>query len=606
MKSLSLLLTLYSEREKRRLVGMAALMFAGGVLEVAAAGILVPFFLMLKDPGIVLRDYRLAWLYGLLDMTSAKGFVVLASAGVLLFYVIKNAYMAGLAFLQAKFVAAKQYSLTRRLFRAYVFAPYAFHLQHNSAELQNTSILQAFSSIPKLTLSGLSVLSEVMVVAMLLTLLLVVRPLPTLAVTLLICSLALIFFKAVRSRLESLGRVQVRSAEDAIKWLNQAFGGIKETKAFMLEDFFVEALSRTTKERSENQYLFTAIGQMPRFFMETITVGILCVLVILMLLQGYDSDQLLSGLVLFAAAGFRLVPSADRIATNLGSIKYYLPTIEPVCRDLALLEGAESEMHQRQKGADGSERLTLSNAIAFEGVSFTYPGAEVAALDKVSLTIDKGRSVAFVGPSGAGKTTLVDLLLGLFKPVEGRITVDGLDIHEHQFAWRRMVGYVPQAVYLCDDSVRRNIAFGIPDREVDEERLESVVRAAQLQDVVRRMPEGLDTAIGERGVRLSGGERQRLGIARALYRSPDILILDEATSSLDYETEREVTAAVERLKGYVTIIVVAHRLSAVKGCHDIYALRGGRLEGRRSYEDLVRDQSGAETNPVPVQTETIS
>ena len=592
------LLTLFSGAEKRRLIGVAVLIFLGGLLEVGAAGLLVPYFLLLQNPNIIQEDPRVATLYDALEMSSPTNFIVLVSAVLLLYFVMKNAYLSRLAFLQAKFVAEKQCSLTRRLFSAYMRAPYAFHLKHNSAELQNTSVLQAFSGIPKLMSAGLVMLAELLVLIMLSTLLLIVRPLPTIAVGVLVGSLALVFYRAVRRRLDSLGRGQIQSSEDAIKWLNQAFGGMKETKAFRLEKFFIEELASTTKVRSENQYQFTAISQLPRFFIETMMVCVLFVLVIVMLLQGYDNDALLSGLVLFGAVAFRVMPSGNRIATNLGTLKYFLPAVEPVCRDLTLLEGIEEARPDQQGGDWAPARLGLSNAITVERVSFTYPDSGEAVLKDVSLEIKKGTSVAIVGPSGSGKTTLVDLLLGLFEPETGRIVVDGADIGENLSAWRGMVGYVPQNVYLCDDSVRRNIAFGVPDDEIDGDRMRSVLAAAQLDSVVEGMPEGLDTKIGERGIRLSGGERQRLGIARALYRGPAVLVLDEATSSLDYGTENEVTRALEGLKGSVTIIVVAHRLSAVKGCHEIYSLRSGVLEGEIDYAVLAKSQDVANQGSV--------
>jgi len=297
--------------------------------------------------------------------------------------------------------------------------------------------------------------------------------------------------------------------------------------------------------------------------------------------QGRPIGTIVPALTLLALVALRLIPSVNRIANAVLSIRWGVPALDAVHADIELLESAESSERRSPKLSDDFQR-----EIEFVGVSYRYPGAAKESLRDVTLKIRKGSSVGLVGPSGAGKTTAVDVLLGLLEPASGQVLVDGRDIWEDIVAWRRQIGYIPQHVYLSDDSIRRNIAFGVPDEEIDTPSLLAAVEAAQLSDLVGSLPKGLDTLVGERGIRLSGGQRQRIGIARALYRNPPVLVMDEATSALDHETEQEIVKALEFLRGTRTMIIIAHRLTTVANCDELVVLRDGELSTRGRYDDL--------------------
>jgi ATP-binding cassette subfamily C protein len=306
-------------------------------------------------------------------------------------------------------------------------------------------------------------------------------------------------------------------------------------------------------------------------------------LVILLTLQGRAGVDVLPLLGLYAYAGFRMIPSANRILWRINEIRHGTSAVQQLYHDYRLLDCSASD----RRDAAGTARLPFTDCLATEGVSYTYPGAARAALQDVHLTIRRGESIGIVGSTGAGKSTLVDTIIGLLQPDCGRVTVDNLDVQTRLRAWQRQIGYVPQSIFLADDSLRRNIAFGVPEAEIDDHRLQVAIGMAQLAAFVAALPAGLDTCVGERGIRLSGGERQRLGIARALYHEPEVLVFDEATSALDQGTEGEVMRAIEALHGKKTLLVIAHRLSTVRHCDRLIVLCNGRIIACGSFDTLM-------------------
>jgi ABC-type multidrug transport system fused ATPase/permease subunit len=358
----------------------------------------------------------------------------------------------------------------------------------------------------------------------------------------------------------------------------QGLNGAKDVKVLGCEQEFIDQFvgHRSSYVRFHTRQTF--FGQIPRLWYELLAVAALCLLAAVMVWQGKTAQAMIPTLGLFAAAAFRMLPSVNRLAHAMQSLRFSQATIDMIHSELNL---------PRSEPETDRAPLPFSGTIELEGVFFRYPSAAADSISGVSLTIPHGSSVGIIGGSGAGKSTLVDIILGLLEPSKGRVTVDGTDIATNMRGWQSRIGYVPQSIYLCDDSLRRNVAFGLPDNKIDDWAVRRALKSAQLEEFVAELPDGVNTLVGERGVRLSGGQRQRIGIARALYHDPAVLILDEATSALDTETETGVMDAVEALHGAKTLIIVAHRLSTVAHCDTLYRLDRGKVVACGSSHDLI-------------------
>lgn len=361
-----------------------------------------------------------------------------------------------------------------------------------------------------------------------------------------------------------------------IKWVNQGLGGVKESRVLGREGYFVDAYRASSAGYARAMRYLATVSQLPRLYLETLVAGGILLLLGVAMARHEGSEVVVPTLALFGAAAFRLLPSVNRIIASITNIRYHESAVEVIHRDMGLMAGAGAHREADAPGPGGE--LQFAHDIELRDVCFQYPESNVTTLNGVSLVILKGSAVALVGPSGAGKTTLVDVLLGLLQPTSGAVLVDGQDVHAHLRSWQRRIGYIPQVIYLSDDTLRRNVAFGVPDPDIDDEKVWKALESAQLAGLVRAWPDGLTAVVGERGVRLSGGQRQRIGIARALYHDPEVLVLDEATSSLDGATERDIMSAIEALAGNKTLIVIAHRLSTVERCDRTYWIRDGRFE----------------------------
>jgi len=356
--------------------------------------------------------------------------------------------------------------------------------------------------------------------------------------------------------------------------------------------FFAERHNHYTRKFADSWFTFSFLSYVPRQMIETITVTSLAGISLIVLASGQDLQSMLPVLGLFAVAAIRLMPSMNRIATGLAQLRFHYAAVEVLYEELQDLPGSEPAPTFRGPKRSAAPRLSFERTLVLDRLTYRYPSMPRPAVDDVSLEISKGQWVAFIGPTGAGKTTLVDLMLGLFAPASGRILVDGRDIGDDLVAWQRNVGYVPQDVYLLDDTVRRNVAFCLPEGEIDDERVWSALRAAEVETFVRSLPGGLDAMVGQRGDRLSGGERQRLGLARALYEDPQMLVIDEGTANLDNETEAAIARTLSGLRGRKTILVIAHRLSLIRNCDHVYLLRRGKVQYSGEYSDLLRTDVG--------------
>jgi ABC-type multidrug transport system fused ATPase/permease subunit len=550
--------------ERRKLISIWFLILVGMVIETLSLGLILPLIGLLTN-----SDYQSKYpkVFDFFGNPSDKTLLVAGSLVLVAIYAVKNIFLYFSASVQRKFINNSSARISQMVFKSYLAQPYEFHLTRNSATLirnaENANSVITGGLDPFLVL-----LTDGLVAIGLFVLLMLVEPVGTLCVLVVFGGAAIGFQALTRKRITEWGRLRKTHMKMVLKHLQQGLGGVKEIKVLGREsEFFIEHEHHLVKSMEINRK-YALIQLLPRLWLEVLAIIGLAILVAVMAGTREDVSSFLPTLGLFAATAFRILPSIGRIMASFQTIAYSSPLIRTVDEDLKISVVAD---------ATQNEELLFKREIKFENISFSYASAHRPSLQNVSLSILLGEAVGIVGPSGAGKSTLVDIFLGLLSPSEGVVSVDGEDIATGRRSWQDQVGYVPQSIYLVDDSLIRNIALGIPHDLIDHNAVLRALRAAQLEEFVSTLPLGLETIVGERGVRLSGGQRQRIGIARALYSNPQVLVLDEATSSLDTETERGVMDAVKALQGEKTVVIVAHRLSTVSYCSKIFSIEDARL-----------------------------
>jgi len=559
------------EAHRRIALRLLVLMLVGVLFEMLGVSLVIPVISVMTRQDF-LGGGQISAQFALWSARFGPDSVAVVVVSVLAFiYIFKNAYLAVLSQMQARFAYDVQADVSHRLFVHYLAQPYIFHVEHNSAELIRNVTTEANFFASHALMPGMLLLAESMVLLGLGGVLLWMEPVGTLLVAVFVGGASVAFHLFARAKTAEWGSERQRQEGLRLQHLQQGLGGVKDVKLFGRESSFVNAFDRHNVANSYAAARQAGLQQLPRLWLETLAVCAVALLVVLEALRGHSAIDALPTVGLFAAAAFRLMPSMNRVLTALQNLRYGQVVTDMVARELVATPVMKLNGNEREKS------LPFSTEIGLRKASYRYPSAAYSSITEVSLRVAKGETVGIVGSSGAGKSTVVDVLLGLLEPQEGRLEVDGADVANSLPAWRRCIGYVPQTIYLTDDTLRANVAFGVPPEQVDEAAVWRAVRLAQLEAFVTASPAGLDCAIGERGVRLSGGQRQRIGIARALYHDPDVLVLDEATSALDVDTEREVMNAIRAMHGVKTIIVVAHRLSTVEHCDRIYRLDAGRV-----------------------------
>ena len=562
-----------TQKERRNLIWIFSLMLFGTVLETFSLGLVVPVVGLLTKSEYLKSHPRIN---ELLNYPSQTQFVVGAMLLLVLVYVVKSIFLIGSLWVQYGYSTAVTKRLGRTLFENYLKQPFTFHLQRNSATLIRNS--QNSASVMSGTIDPiLSIAADALVTTGMMVLLLVIEPKGTI-ITILVFALSSFALRRFSSRRIRLwGEAQNFHKGKIIQHLQQGFGGVKDVKILGRENYFVTQYSDHLDGNANVLRRFSLAQAVPRFGLEILMMIGLASLVSTMVLSGQELTGILPVLGLFGASAFRLLPAVNRSILSAQTINLNRPLVDGVAADLGLSISTASTNNVHS-------HLALS--ISVQDLSFSYEMTSTQALTGVSIEISRGEAVGLVGPSGSGKSTLVDILLGLLEPTSGRVLIDGSDIHDNLRGWQDQIGYVPQSIFLTDDTLRRNVAFGLPKDQIDDNALTSAIRSAQLEDFVASLPDGLDTIVGERGVRLSGGQRQRIGIARALYNNPDVLVLDEATSSLDTETEHGVMQAVQALQGKKTVIIVAHRLSTVEYCDRLYRLENARIVDEGTFSEV--------------------
>jgi ABC-type multidrug transport system fused ATPase/permease subunit len=554
--------------DRRLAVGVFVGLLVAMLFETLSIGAIIPALALFSDSEAAARSPFLGEVLKKLGNPSQAMLVVGGLLTILVLYVIKSLVLLRLAWQQARFLASIRQNMSRRLFETYLMQPWTFHLQRNSSELIRNATTE-ISMFVQGCQGGLIAAAEACVTTGIAVLLIWMEPVGA-CVTGITLALATWAMQAVlRRRIIRWGEKRQRSEGLRVQALQQGLGGAKEVKMFGREFEFLEHYRVAEQQASHAIQMQLFAAQIPRLWYELLAVVGVAALGIVLILQGASPATLISRLGLFAVAAFRLMPSLYRLIAGLQTIRFLEPSVNMLSVELALPR-IPAEVNP-------GSRFSFHKGICLQDVSYSYPMASQPALSGVSLNIARGSAVGIIGDSGAGKSTLIDLMLGLLEPASGCIRVDDRDIRTDLRAWQNSIGYVPQSIYLTDDTIRANVAFGVPSASVDDDAVRRSLEAAQLADFVWGLPSGVDTLVGERGVRLSGGQRQRIGIARALYWDPPVLVLDEATSALDSDTEAGVMDAVNDLHGKKTMVIVAHRISTVNRCDSVFRLSHGKL-----------------------------
>ncbi|HEX9444936.1 MAG TPA: ABC transporter ATP-binding protein [Candidatus Binatia bacterium] len=576
-------LAFLSPRLRWRWAALIPVAIVAALMETLGAAAVFFLIKVVSDPASVYETPVLSFVFARLPWRGDRAVVQVLTVLVGLFYLFKNGLLAVFSYAQRKVVSESQITLARRMLEGYLALPYALYLQRNSAEMVRNLTDSVHRVFERVMMSAMIMVTEVLIVVGIVAVLMATAPWPTLIAVAVLFSLLGLLLKLTRNLLTRWGRLEHNLKRESLQSLQQTLGGLKEIRVLGRESFFYERFCGLQEALAGVVCLYETFLGLPRLLIETIFVFGMLLVLLLITARGGATQDVVPVLGLCAYGGFRVVPSINRMLMALNSIRFGGAAVDHLHDDLKLFE----RLGLRGPSAAEAEALPFTDAIVLDRVRYRYEGGKGPALEDLSFAVRRGESVGIVGATGAGKSTLINIILALLRPESGRVTVDGVDIFAEPRRWQHKIGYVPQEIYLIDDTLRRNIALGRKDEEIDEEKLRAAVRMAQLEDFVAALPLGFDTMVGERGVRLSGGERQRVAIARALYHGPELLIFDEATSALDYQTERELSRAIETLQGDKTLILIAHRMSTVRKCARLLFLQNGRIEGEGTFDQLL-------------------
>lgn len=565
-------------RRKWILLIVLALMLSG--LEVAAAALVFLLIGQVAEPTGPVELPFVGDPARLLPWFSDTQIVFVLTAGIGTFFIARAAFLVFQKYAQSRVVNNATAEISARLVKGYLKMPYALHLRRNSAELVRNAFFNV-QTLTKLLESGVKLMAESLIILGLLAAMILLAPVATIVATLVLGPLTFLVLRIVKARTRAYGEAIKEAEKEGLTVVQEGLAGIRDLRILGAEEFFAKAYRTTRTSQARSRMRYAAVGEAPRALIETLLVLLIAGFFAFVTASPGMTTATLSILGLFAYVGVRMKPSIQAVISGVNNIRHYAPALDDVASDLLAIK------HQSREASPGPAVPRLEKEIKLEGVDFAYEGADTPALVDIDLTIPRGTALGIVGPTGGGKSTLVDVISGLLPPSRGTVSVDGVDIHASDIrTWYDQLGVVSQAVFILDATVRQNVALGVPTHQVDEAALLEAVHLAQLEPVVRELPEGLDTRLGERGVRLSGGQRQRVAIARALYRRSDVLIFDEGTAALDNTTEAELVAALEGLRGRKTLILVAHRLSTVRHCDHVIVIESGRIEDAGTFEQL--------------------
>lgn len=575
---------IFSKRDKYKIALLLCIMVAGSFLELLGVAVFQPFVNIIMMPDSIQENPYLARIYQMFGCSTTESFLTVVALGIIVIYVVKNVYLWVEQNLIMKFTYGMQQKLSTRLLTTYLSEPYTFHLNKNIAELQR-SMQEDTGLFTQVLMHTLQLVAEVVVCIVMGVYLFTVSNSITVVIVGLLILCVVLFTKITKRFTEQLGKEAQVYKGKLYQWVNQSLGGVKEVKVLNREEFFVSSYKKYYGLYIKGVRINRLLSITPKYMVEAVCMTGLLIAIIIKLNFGHgELENFIPQLATFAVAAFRLLPSVGRINEHVNNILYAVPSVDLIYGDLKGIED-----YQESKGEEEGKEWSFEHGITAKHITYAYPNTDTNVLEDANCVIPKGKTVAFIGSSGAGKTTMADIILGLLAPQRGKILVDDIDVFKNLTMWHHQIGYIPQVIYLSDDTIRNNIAFGIHEDQIDEEAVRTALKKAQLAEFVDTLPDGLDTIVGDRGVRLSGGQRQRIGIARALYHDPEILVLDEATSALDNETETAVMEAIESLQGSKTMIIIAHRLTTIQNADIIYEVGDGKVT-ERSKEYVFGDE----------------
>lgn len=570
---------LFDGKQKRQLVGLGALILIGGLLETLGVSMILPVVEVIMDPQSVMDNALVAKLVEALHIETDRQLIMIMLGALIALFVIKNAYFVFQIYVQNTFVTRNRNRMISRVMREFLGRPYEEYLGADIPtvfRLTDSDIPNAF----QLVLVMIQMVTEIVVAVSLSVMLVVVSPGMCLFIIVIFLGMTLIITKVLKPRLNRIGHKNQMIQSRIAKWRIQSIYGLKDVKVLHREEFFVRNYYESGAIGANVARNYAVLNNLPRLLIETIFMAAMLLFIMLYIVRGGNIAVLAPQLTAFAVAAVRIMPGTNRINTYLSEIAYSQPCLDYLYENLN--ESMKMDVNGSVTGLTNEKKEDLPNTelrdkIVLDHITYAYPNTTKNIFTDAHMEVRKGQSVGIMGPSGAGKSTIVDILLGLLHVQEGTITYDGVSIFENYPSWLSMIGYIPQSIYLIDESIRDNIAFGIDADKIDDRRIWEVLEEAQLKEFVEELPDGLDTTIGDRGVRISGGQRQRLGIARALYHNPEILVFDEATSALDTDTEKAVMDAINSFHGKKTMVIIAHRLNTIAKCDVIYKVEDEKI-----------------------------
>ena len=584
LKKLDILL---DNKQKRTMLLLVFFMLIGAALELLGVGLVYQAAGIITDPDILENSKTLAGVYGALHMEDMAEFTMFIMGALVAVFALKNAYLFFQNKLQFKFVYSNQFATSRRMMINFMQRPYEYYLNADTSVIQR-SITSDVNNMYGLILNLLQLVSEMIVFVFLTVYCLTMDVVMTGTVAALlivvlagvVCFAVLVVIKWIlKPIMRKAGEENQDFYSGLYKWIDQSVMGIKEIKVANKESYFINEYCKCGAGYVNAVQRYNLYNATPRLLIETVAIAGMILYMMLRIANGTPVTEIMPQLTTLAVAAMRLIPSANRINNYLTSIAYFEPFFMGVTDNLQEEIRDESvnydeEAYRKKKDV---EKLPVKKEILLKGITYKYPNSDVLIFDRATMRIPVGKSVGIVGTSGAGKTTAVDIMLGLLRLQSGEILADGVEVREHYESWLKNIGYIPQTIFMIDSTIRKNVAFGCADEDIDDEKVWMALKEAQLDEFVRGLPEGLDTGIGERGIRLSGGQRQRIGIARALFEDPEVLVLDEATSALDNDTEAAIMESINHLHGRKTLIIIAHRLQTIEKCDIVYRVEEGSV-----------------------------
>jgi len=576
------MMVLLNRKQKFKMIQILVMMIIGAALETVSIGLIIPAIEVILDPASLVGEGLVAKIYRFTGMSTATGFILLLLGAIILGFAAKNVFLFFQNVMQLRFVYTNQFETSQRMMINFMKRPYEYYLNADTSVIQRV-ITSDVNNMYGLILSSLQLVSEVIIFGFLTLLLITEAPAMILTIAVLLVAVLVIIKVILKPIMIQAGKENQDFYSGLYKWIEQSVMGIKEIKIANKENYFITEYGKCGQGYVSAVQRYNIFNSTPRLLIETVCMAGLILYLMIMILAGADVTSMVPQIGAFAIAAMRMLPSANRINNHLTAISYFEPFFMGVSDNL------QDEIHDKAMVYDTAvysqkkqvEKLPVKQNIILEDIVYHYPNSEVLIFDHARMEIPVGAAVGIVGTSGSGKTTIVDIMLGLLDIQNGHILADGVEVRDHYEGWLKNIGYIPQTIFMIDSTIRKNVAFGYADEDIDDNKVWEALKKAQLDEFVRSLPEGLDTSIGERGIRISGGQRQRIGIARALFEDPEVLVLDEATSALDNETEAAIMDSINSLHGQKTLVIIAHRLQTIEKCDMVYRVEEGQIKRER-------------------------